>query len=214
MRADSSQLASEGAPQRADAVRNRERILAAARAVFTERGIDAPMAAVARSAGLGTATLYRHFATRDALIVAAFEQQIRACTGVVDDALADPRPWHSFAAAVEKVAVMGAVDRGFSAAVLHAFPRAFDLEDLRTRTELGIERLIARAKAAGVLRADFDRTDLTLLFMAVDGVRGAAPGESAAGARRLASHLLRSSATVAAPVPPLPPPAPVGTSPH
>ena len=64
---ESSRIAAQDG-LRADARRNRERVLAAARAVFAEHGIDAPMATVARRAGVGVATLYRHFPTRDALV--------------------------------------------------------------------------------------------------------------------------------------------------
>uniref|UniRef100_UPI0012925D24 TetR/AcrR family transcriptional regulator n=1 Tax=Streptomyces sp. E5N91 TaxID=1851996 RepID=UPI0012925D24 len=74
---------------RADARRNRERVLEAAREVFSARGVDAPMSAVARRAGVGVATLYRRFPTRSSLVAAAFDDQLTVCAAAFDEALAD-----------------------------------------------------------------------------------------------------------------------------
>src|SRR4051794_1798126 len=78
---------------RADARHNRGRILEAARALFATRGLDVPMAAVARHAGVGVATLYRRFPTRESLITTVFADQFAVCAGTIDDALAGPDPW-------------------------------------------------------------------------------------------------------------------------
>lgn len=220
MSGDSSQLG-----LRADARRNRERVLAAAREVFAEQGVDAPIATIARRAGVGTATLYRRFPTRETLVAAAFAEQIAACTGAVEQALADPDPWRAFAGAIERITAMQVADRGFSAAVTRAYPRvvggtvdgafdrAVDLEARRARAEDVMARLIGRAKAAGCLRPDFDRTDLTLVFMAVDGIRVDSPAGAAAAARRLVAHLLRAFRADQGTTQPLPPAAPVGLYP-
>ncbi|MDQ3787939.1 MAG: TetR/AcrR family transcriptional regulator, partial [Actinomycetota bacterium] len=101
---------------RADARLNRDRILDAARQAFAARGLDVPMAAIARRAGVGVATLYRRFPTREALITAVFGDQLTHCLSVVDDALADPDPWRGFCSAIERVCAMQVADRGFSAA--------------------------------------------------------------------------------------------------
>ena len=77
---------------RADAERNRERILAAARDVFAERGLDAPLEAIARRAGVGQATLYRRFPTRQGLMVAAIGPKLAADTEATERALKDPDP--------------------------------------------------------------------------------------------------------------------------
>ncbi|MFC4561692.1 TetR/AcrR family transcriptional regulator [Nocardiopsis mangrovi] len=204
-----------GAPARlrADARRNRERILGAARVVFADRGIDAPMATIARRAGVGTATLYRRFPTREALIVEAFAEQAAACAGVVERALTDPDPWRAFAGTIERVTAMQVADRGFSSAVLRAYPRIVGLADRRTSAEDAIARLIGRAKAAGYLRADFDRADLTLVFMAVHGVHTDRIEDTAAAVRRLVAHLLRSFRADAVPPSPLPPAPPLAKYP-
>ncbi|MFL1379623.1 TetR/AcrR family transcriptional regulator [Nocardiopsis protaetiae] len=201
-----------GPALRADAARNRERILRAAREAFAAHGIDVPMAAIARRAGVGTATLYRRFPTRDDLVSEAFTDQASACADVIDHAQADPDPWRGFAAALHRIAAMQVADRGFGAAFLRGAALSPELEERRAQAEEGFARLIRRAKQAGALRADFDRTDLTLVLMAVGGIRADTPEAALAAARRLVGHLLRSFHTAPGPDtgPPLPPPAPVG----
>jgi AcrR family transcriptional regulator len=77
---------------RADARRNREALLAAARAVFTERGVDAPLDEVARRAGIGNATMYRHFPTRQDLIVAVYADEVTTLCERVPALLAAHEP--------------------------------------------------------------------------------------------------------------------------
>ncbi|MGW9350636.1 DNA-binding transcriptional regulator, AcrR family [Nocardiopsis flavescens] len=210
MPADSSQMAPPEPPLRTDALRNRERILLAARDAFASHGIDVPMATIARRAGVGTATLYRRFPTRDALVAEAFSDQASACADTVDHALADPDPWRGFASTLYRVAAMQVADRGFGAAFLRNAALSPELEERRIRAEEGIARLIRRAQESGALRTDFHRTDLTLVLMAVEGIRADTPQAAGAAARRLVAHLLRSFRADAAAAPPLPPPAPVG----
>jgi len=83
-------------PLRRDAERNRERILGAARSVFAAEGIEASMASVARAAGVGIATLFRRFPTRDDLINAVFACTMNTYLDAVTTALGDPDPWHGF----------------------------------------------------------------------------------------------------------------------
>nr|BFE60626.1 TetR/AcrR family transcriptional regulator [Dactylosporangium thailandense] len=155
---------------RADARQNRDRILDVAAELFAERGIDVPMAAVARHAGVGVATLYRRFPTREALVAEVFAEQFAACSAVLYDALEDPDPWRGFRTVVERVCAMQAADRGFSAAVLAAFPHLIDLEHERARGVEAFAGLVARAQAAGRLRADFEPGDLLLILQANCGV--------------------------------------------
>ncbi|MGR6920740.1 TetR/AcrR family transcriptional regulator [[Actinomadura] parvosata] len=191
---------------RADARNNRERILDAAREAFATRGLDVPMAAVARRAGVGVATLYRRFPSRESLITEVFGDELAACASVVDEALADPDPWRGFRVMVEKVCAMQVADRGFTEAFLTAFPEAVDFERTRARAERGLAEVVARAKAAGRLRADFAPADLVLLLKANCGVATGSPEEAAAGSRRLVAYLLQSfRAEHAEPLPPAPP---------
>lgn len=195
-------------PQRSDARHNREQILAAARAAFTAQGIDVPITAIARRAGVGPATLYRHFPTRSALVTEAFAEQLAACVAVLDDALADPDPWRGLCAVIEKVCAMQVADRGFTAAFLSEFPDAVDHERERRRAEEDIAELVRRAQETGKLRADFAPEDITLLLLANGGVaEGVGEQELAAAAsRRLVGYLLQSfRAERTAPLPPAAP---------
>src|SRR5688572_30625533 len=101
---------------RADARENRARVLTVARELFAERGLDVPMAAIARRAGVGIATLYRRFPTKESLVREAFTEQFALCQAVIDEALTDPDPWRGFCTVIEKVCLLQASDRGFTAA--------------------------------------------------------------------------------------------------
>ncbi|WP_188187288.1 TetR/AcrR family transcriptional regulator [Nonomuraea sp. SYSU D8015] len=200
----------EGEPRtgtlRADALHNRERILQAAREAFAARGLDVPMVAIARRAGVGVATLYRRFPSRESLVMEVFADQFAACGAVVDEALADPDPWRAFRTVVEKVCAMQVADRGFTEAFLTAFPGAIDYEGVRARAEQGLAEIVRRAKAAGSLRADFDLADLTLLLKANHGVTADTGDSAAAASRRLVAYLLQSfRAETAEPLPSAPP---------
>jgi AcrR family transcriptional regulator len=191
---ESPRIAARGG-LRADARRNRERILAAARSVFAERGIDAPMATVARRAGVGVATLYRHFPTRDDLVRGAYAQQMEMCGRAFTEALADPDPWQGFQQLIEKVFALQREERGFPAAFLAAFPdSAPEHAWYRQQGERHIAALVRRAQAAGVLRADFHPSDLAVVLLAHCALVAALPGDGAAS-RRLLAYLLDSFRT-------------------
>jgi AcrR family transcriptional regulator len=190
---------------RTDAQLNRDRILDAARDAFAVRGLDVPMAAIARRAGVGVATLYRRFPTRESLITEVFADQLDGCLSLVDDALADPDPWRGFCLAIEKLCAMQVVDRGFSAAFLTAFPDAIDFDKARNRAEEGFAEVVRRAQEAGQLRADFDTSDLALLLQANAGITAGSTEVALAASRRLIAYLLQAFRAAG----PLPPPAPL-----
>lgn len=177
---------------RADARRNRERILDAAREAYAHHGIEVPVTTIARRAGVGAATVYRHFPTRAALITAAFAEQFASCVAVLDEALEDPDPWNGFCSVIDKVCTMQALDRGFTGAFLSRFPGAVDYRGERARAENDLARLVQRAKDAGRLRQDFDPTDITLVLLANSGVVGESRDGSPAASRRLVAYLLQS----------------------
>ncbi|MBT3156996.1 TetR/AcrR family transcriptional regulator [Streptomyces sp. CHA1] len=198
---------------RADARHNRARILQAARAAYAAHGIDVPVTTIARRAGVGVATLYRRFPTRDALVAEAFTEQFQACAAVLDEALADPDPWRGFRSLVERVCAMQARDRGFTAAFLARFPGLLDPGGERERAEQKLALLVRRAQEAGVLRPDFDPSDVVLVLLANNGLTGADEAASLAASRRLTAYLLASfragPAADGARRAALPPPAPV-----
>ena len=189
---------------RSDALDNQELILGAARALFAAEGLSVPMRVIARRAGVGPATLYRRFPTKEALVTEVFREEVRACRAIVDEGLAAPDPWHGFCLVVEEICALHARNRGFTAAFMTAFPGAADFAALRRHSLSSAAELARRAKEAGYLRPDFVLDDLILVFMANDGIRAASPAARAAASRRFAA--LAIQAFHASPEhPPLPP---------
>ena len=193
---------------RADAERNRRRIIAAARQVFAERGLDVPMEDIARCAGVGVATLYRRFPTRGDLIAGAFADKITGYADAVTCALADPDPWAGFCGLIERLCAMQAEDRGFACVLNLTFPLAAEFQAERDRAYHGFTQLTRAAQATGQLRADFVPEDLAMLLMAnagvLDGTADAAPGTW----RRFAAYMIQAFSTASrAPLPPPPTPA-------
>ncbi|GAA2528881.1 TetR/AcrR family transcriptional regulator [Winogradskya humida] len=187
---------------RVDAERNRARVLAAAREIFAEQGLQAPMSEVARRAGVGAATMFRRFPTKEDLVTAVFASKMTAYADAVDEALNDPDPWRGFCAYVEKVCEMQAADRGFADVLTVTFPMAKAFEAERNRAGAGFADLIARAKAAGRLRADFVHQDLVMVLMANAGVVSATTEAAQDTWRRLVAYLVQSfAAEAAAPLP-------------
>ncbi|MFI9005652.1 TetR/AcrR family transcriptional regulator [Actinosynnema sp. NPDC053489] len=191
---------------RADARENRDRIVAAAREAFAAEGLDVPMTAIARRAGVGVATLYRRFPTKEALVREAFAEQLAACTGAVHRAAEDPDPWRGFRRVVEQLCEMQARDRGFSAAVLTAFPDAVSVDEVRAEAEGVFAGVVERAKAAGALRPDFSTDDLALVLMANNGLVADSTDAAVAASRRLVAYFLQAFRARD----PLPPPVRLG----
>ncbi|WP_327581880.1 TetR/AcrR family transcriptional regulator [Nonomuraea sp. NBC_00507] len=209
--ADSPESSGEqpGSGLRADAERNRERILAAARRLYASHGLGVSMACIAREAGVGKATLSRRFATPDELINAVFADRMDAYAAATAQALADPDPWHGFTGYVQAVCAMQAADRGFADVLAMTFPAAKALEARRTEAYNGFLDLIARAKASGHLREDFTDQDMVILLMANAGVVAATADAASDTWRRLVGQMLRAWATPGTDLPPLEPaPAP------
>jgi AcrR family transcriptional regulator len=190
---------------RADAERNRSRIINAAREVFAEHGIDAPIHDVAQRAGVGVGTLYRRFPTRGDLIAGAFTEQMAEFADGVRAALADADPWHGFCGYVERLCAVQAANRGLCDVLTMTFPSFRTFEAARRQIYEGFTELIDRAKASGALRADFVAEDLLIVLMANAGVVAAA-GDAAPGApARLIGYLLQAFAAPGrAPLPPPP----------
>ncbi|WP_329790954.1 helix-turn-helix domain-containing protein [Lentzea sp. DG1S-22] len=181
-------------PVRSDARYNREHILEAAREVFATDGLSAPMREVARRAGVGPATLYRHFPTKEALATEAFAEQMQACEVIVREGLADPDPWRGFCTVIERICALHARDRGFTAAFTSNFPRALDFAGSRERSLKAVAKLARKAKRTGRLREDFVVDDLVLVLMANGGIRAATPEGRAAASRRFAALVIRGFA--------------------
>jgi len=155
---------------RADAERNRAAILAAAREIFAEQGVEAPLEEIAVRAGVGIATLYRRFPAREHLVAAALVEKVAAYAEAAEQALADPDPWSGFASYVWQICELQADDRGLADLLSMALPAGEQVEQIRARAHGTVTELVERAKAAGTLRADFLDEDLLILLIANAGV--------------------------------------------
>jgi AcrR family transcriptional regulator len=151
---------------RADAARNRAAIVAAAREVFAEQGLEAPLEEIALQAGVGIATLYRRFPAREQLVAAALTEKVTQYAEAAADALAAADPWTGFVAYVHRICELQADDRGLSDLLSMALSADEHIEQLRATANTQVVELVERAKAAGKLRGDFVGEDLLLMLIA------------------------------------------------
>lgn len=164
------------------------------------------MRAIARQAGVGPATLYRRFPTKQALIEAAFSDELHACRTIVAEACADPDPWRGLCSFLLRTGELNARNQGFTEAFMTTFPDSFDFTAHRTAMLRSLADLCRRARNAGSLRTGVVLDDLLLMLMAGRGLSAATVDQRVAAARRfsaLAVEALRGSGADA----PLPPPA-------
>ncbi len=150
-------------PLRRDAERNRQRILTAAAAVFTERGLDATLDEVARVAGVGVGTVYRRFPDKESLIRELFRERIDALVTVAEQSCTAADPWQGLASYLEFAAAAMADDLGLRQLMMFG---TYDREQVcyaRDRMRPVITRLVRRAQASGDLRADFEATDVKMI---------------------------------------------------
>ena len=152
---------------RADARRNRELVLAAARSVFARRGLEAGVDEIAREAGVGVGTLYRRFPTKDALVLAIVEDGMGALLEDLHVAATVEDPWEGVETAMLALAESMAADRGFVDAVREHLLTLPLFLSLRERLLGACEAVVARGRAAGVLRDDVESLDLLLLARGV-----------------------------------------------
>jgi len=155
---------------RADAARNRAAILAVARDVFAEQGLEAPLEVIAARAGVGIATLYRRFPTREKLVAAALVEKVNQYAQAAEQALEVPDPWAGFAGFVQRICELQACDRGLGDLLSMTLSADEQIEQLRRSANGNVITLIERAKASGTLRDDFAGEDLLLLLIATAAV--------------------------------------------
>jgi AcrR family transcriptional regulator len=170
-------------PLRADARRNREKVLAAARAVFSEQGVDAQMDDVARRADVGVGTVYRHFPTKDALLQALTDELFEVIAAHVRTLVDRDDPWAAFEEALWFGAQKTAGDRAFSE-ILGA-----QRKDLQRRCPgeadliVTVGELMRRSIEAGQMRPDVVIEDVPLLMCGI-GSASAMPHPTDAAWRR------------------------------
>ncbi len=152
---------------RADAARNRARIVAAAAEVFAERGLDAATAEIAERAGVGEATVYRRFPTKDALITAIIATKMEETLEIAAECLLEPDPWRGLERFLERMAARSNADQGLSDAAKERCLAAAELNPLRKRLLDRLGELVRRGQRAGVVRDDITGQDLVFLVAAV-----------------------------------------------
>ena len=192
MSAPAGPAAARGGPRRlrVDAERNRAALLDAAREVFAEQGLEAPLEEIALRAGVGIATLYRRFPTRGQLVAAALVDKIAQYAEAAEQALAIPDPWEGFASFVERICELQADDRGLSDLLSMTLPTDERIEQLRKIANQQVARLVARAKATGRLRREFVTEDLLVLLVANASVVHVTSQEAPEAWRRFVALML------------------------
>jgi AcrR family transcriptional regulator len=183
----SSKRAESAPALRADAERNREAVLVAARQVFAEDGSSASMNEIARRAGVGIATLFRRFPSRDQLLAAAFTEKIATYVKAMDGALADPDAWRGFRSYLEKAFEMQAEDCAFTEVLTMSVPEVPEFMAEQRRASRLLPQLVERAQATGRLRPDFVHQDVALLLLAIAGVVDATRVSAPEAWRRVAA---------------------------
>jgi AcrR family transcriptional regulator len=154
-------------PLRADARRNREKVLAAARAVFAEQGVDAQMDDVARHADVGVGTVYRHFPTKDALLNALSDELFAVVAVYTRNQLTLDDPWEAFTRAMWFGAEKTAGDRAFAEILSATRPGMARTCPGKEDLLITIAELMERCKAAGKMRADAMVDDIGLMMCGI-----------------------------------------------
>lgn len=149
-------------PKRRDAVQNHEKLLAAARVVFAERGIDAPLEEIARRADVGIATLYRNFASRDDLVQALFERSMDEVDALLAEIGGEERAWDSIVTFMDRLGTWLLADPSMPTIVTR-----IGIIDPEKRPALrftgAMNALVEQAQADGDLRSDITAVDIVLL---------------------------------------------------
>jgi AcrR family transcriptional regulator len=172
---------------RADAQRNYAKLLSAASAAFMESGADdVSLEEIARRAGVGIGTLYRHFPTRQALLEAVYQDQAWQLRARADELLTLDSPGEAFAAWLRALVAFSSTKRSLTAAMVATLGK--DSEVMSTCSKLikdSANALLARAQEAGAVRADVNSTDLIRLVHGVSMVTEYAPGDPGQADRML-----------------------------
>ena len=160
-------------PLRADAERNRRLVLDAAATAFAEEGLDAGVAEIARRAGVGNATVFRRFPTKEDLVLAVLEDRLGFLRDAAREASLDPDPASGLRRFLEAAVVWQANDKACLEALSEGIFDHPRFQELRAEVFADVEGLTRRAQDAGVLRRDVTPIDLNILSAAI--ARGVAP---------------------------------------
>lgn len=150
-------------PLRKDAERNRARVLDAARTLFAESGLNAPLDEIARRAGVSAGTVYHRFGDRDHLIDEALLPLVVESVEHARMSLSDPDPWHGLVTHLFALAKWQSEDRAFTDICVLSLPDDFAIEAAKREGHSLTEKLVSRAQRSGQLRADVTLGDIGLL---------------------------------------------------
>ena len=179
-------MSDEREGQRADARQNREWILEAARAAFATSP-DASLNSIAKAAGVGPGTLYRHFPTREALVLAVYRKEIAALVDLAPALIVAHAPLEAFRAWCDRLADYGRMKHGL-AVVLHTAISDRDHEETYWPMVGALDQLLKACAVAGAFRSNIDAEDVLLVFGFLWRIKPG-PG-SEAKARRLIDLLI------------------------
>ena len=158
-----SETTTEARPLRADAMRNREKILAAAAVLFAERGLDVSLDDVAHEAGVGVGTLYRRFADKEALVEALFENAVEEIVNLAVRANAAQNSWDGLVWFLEQVLQRQCTNRGLRDVVVGSSYGQVRIAEAKRRIVPTISALVERAQRDGFLRDDVVDADFPIL---------------------------------------------------
>ncbi|MFD7313956.1 TetR/AcrR family transcriptional regulator [Streptomyces sp. NPDC059883] len=199
--------AAKSAPLRRDAQRNRELLVASARDVFAEQGLDASLDEIARRAGVGNATLYRHFPDRAALIEAVFRESLGDTQRAGEEARLSDDAWAGLTTYLSSIFAGLAADRGANDLMTTGVRGVPSLEALHAENRETIGLLLARAQRQGTMRRDVTTEDLLFslaaLGRAVPALTTTAPDAWRRYLALLLDGLRAAPAAVPLPAPPL-----------
>ncbi|NJP88852.1 TetR/AcrR family transcriptional regulator [Nonomuraea sp. FMUSA5-5] len=156
-----------GQPVRRDARRNRDKLIAAAQAAFSAADGPVALEAIAREAGVGIGTLYRHFPTRESLVDAVYAAELDSVTAIVP-ALLDQHPADvALRAWMERYAAFVATKRGMTETLRAGFSSGRIAPPSRERVTTTVAKFLERGAATGTLRADVQPDDVTTMLVGV-----------------------------------------------
>jgi AcrR family transcriptional regulator len=173
-----------------DAENNQRHIVTVARAAFAADGVELSTREIARRAGLGVATVYRHFPSRPELISAVLADQVAACGAEMRAALDDPDPWRALSGTIRHFAERQVQDRGLNEVLLGSHAAGLAFADQRRAHSKGLAVLVERARSAGVLRPEVSVEDVRVGLLAIASLRTLPPRRAKTAVKQLTDLVL------------------------
>lgn len=176
--------------RRTDVEHNHGRIVEVARAAFAADGLDLPTREIARRAGMGIATVYRHFPARQDLLDAVLTEQVTRCEEEMRAALADPDSLRALRGIILRFGERQVLDRGLNEALLGSHAAAAAFAPQRRAHAEAFALLVRRARADGAVREQVSVEDARIALMAIASFRALPPERASVAIRRLTDLLL------------------------